>query len=260
MANPDVKGLFFYEEDPFHYMGAAAVNAFLQGKEFVLAADAFPSGVTGRADLVVPTGVFTEKEGTFFAGDGAVRYLSKAVDCGQATYAGFVFLSAVLTRLGGASFSAPHDVTAHMRSKGLIRAVDGREEANPDGIGAAGPASPAGKAVLPSGGGYILMLRDVFSNPHLAHSEGVATAYRQPGIPVSEDKLFFSPVDAVAMGLAEGDVVRITSNRGSLYKPLSIKEGLRPGVLEYMVFRDRQDVLGLIPAPAKWIEVKVEKG
>ncbi len=83
MANPDVKGLFFYEEDPFHYMSGEAVMSLLQGKEFVLAADAFPTGVTIRADLVVPTGVFTEKEGTFFAGDGGVRYLSMAVDCGQ---------------------------------------------------------------------------------------------------------------------------------------------------------------------------------
>ena len=88
----------------------------------------------------------------------------------------------------------------------------------------------------------------------------MSTVYRHPGIPVSEDKLFFSPADAADLGLAEGDVVRLTSSRGSLYKPLSIKEGLRPGVLEYIVFRDRQDVLGLVATPAKWIEVKVEKG
>jgi hypothetical protein len=35
---------------------------------------------------------------------------------------------------------------------------------------------------------------------------------------------------------------------------------LRPGVLEYIVFRDRPEVLGLMETPAKWIEVEVGKG
>jgi formate dehydrogenase major subunit len=266
IANPDVKGIFFYEEDPFHYMRGETVAGCLQGKEFVLVADALPSAVMDRADLVVPTGVFTEKEGTFFAGDGAIRYLSKAVDCEQAGYAGFAFLSEVLTTLGGgASFSAPHDVTALMRSKGLIRPVNGREEPGADTIQEApGSAPPRGRTGLPSGSGYILMVRDVFSNHHLAGSEvyskGVSTVYRRQGYPVSEDTLFLSATDAAAMGLAEGDMVRVTSKSGSLHKPLSIKEGLRPGVLEYIVFRDRQEVLGLMETPAKWIEVEVGKG
>jgi formate dehydrogenase major subunit len=266
IANPDVKGIFFYEEDPFHYMSGEMVTGCLQGKEFVLVADALPSEVMLHADLVAPTGVFTEKEGTFFAGDGAIRRLSKAVDCEQAGYAGFAFLSEMLTRLRGVSFSAPHDVTAHMRSKGLIRAVNGREEPGADSVGAAPGLAPSrGMTGLPSrSGGYILMVRDVFSNHHLAGSEvyskGVSTVYRHPGYPVSEDKLFLSGTDAAAMGLAEGDVVRVTSKSGSLHKPLSIKEGLRPGVLEYIVFRDRPEVLGLMEAPVKWIEVEVGKG
>ena len=151
IANPDVKGIFFYEEDPFHYMSGETVAGCLQGKEFVLVADALPSAVMLHADLVAPTGVFTEKEGTFFAGDGAIRRLSKVVDCGQAGYAGFAFLSGLLAGLGGgASFSAPHDVTAHMRSKGLIRAVNGREEPGADSVGAAPrSALPGGKTGLP---------------------------------------------------------------------------------------------------------------
>ena len=71
------------------------------------------------------------------------------------------------------------------------------------------------------------MVRDVFSNPHLAggevYSKGVPTAYRHPGYPVSEDKLFLSATDAAAMGLAEGDVVQVTSSQrvalqAALYK------------------------------------------
>ncbi len=263
IANPDVSGIFFYEENPFHYMSGETVAGNLQGKEFVLVADALPSTIMSRADLVVPTGVFTEKEGTFFAGDGAVRRLSKSVNCEQPGYAGFAFLSELLAKLRGTSYSAPHDVTARMRSMGLIRTVNGREEAGADSIVAAASAPPSGRNGLPRGG-YILIVRDVFSNHHLAGSEvystGVSTVYRHPGYPVSEDKLFLSAADASRLGLSEGDVVRVTSKNGSLHKPLSIKEGLRPGVLEYVVFRDRPEVLGLMGTPAKWIEVEVEKG
>ena len=246
LANPDVSGVFFYEEDPFHYMSADQVTDRLQGKKFVLVADALPSAAMGRADLVVPTGVFTEKEGTFFAGDGALRRLSQVVGCESTGYPGFAFLSALLVSLGGASYGAPHDVTAHLREKGLIRTVNGREEMGARDTGAPVSAPPPGKTPLPRGG-YILMVRDVFSNHHLAGSEvystGVSTVYRHPGYPVSEDKLFMSPADAAVIGLAEGDVVRVASKNGSLHKPLSIKEGLRPGVLEYIVFRDRTEVL-----------------
>ena len=70
-----------------------------------------------------------------------------------------------------------------------------------------------------------------------------------------------SPADAQAIGLSEGDVVQVASKIGTRQKPLSVKEGLKPGVLEYIVFRDRQQAPEVsIDTPAKWIEVKVQKG
>jgi NADH dehydrogenase/NADH:ubiquinone oxidoreductase subunit G len=253
LANADVRGVFFYEEDPFHYMGEETAAAALQGKEFILVADALPSAVMRLADLAVPTGVFTEKEGAFFAGDGLIRRLSKAVDCGQPAYPGFAFLSALLQKLGGGAYRAPHDAAAGMREKGLIL---------PAGVTVA--ASNQGNPGAPPAFGHILILRDIFSNHHLAGSEvyskGIATVYRQPGSPVSEDRLFMSGTDAAAMGLAEGDVAHVASKSGAVDKPVSIKEGLRPGVLEYLVFRDRPEALRLMGTPAKWVEVKVLKG
>ena len=74
-------------------------------------ADALPTTVMEHADLVVPTGVFIEKEGTFFAGDGACRRLSKKMD-GGAARSGFVFLSQLLARLGGPRYIGRPRVTA----------------------------------------------------------------------------------------------------------------------------------------------------
>ena len=264
LADPGVKALFLYEENPLRYTGGGSAG-MLHAKEFVLVADALPTTVMEYADMVVPTGVFTEKEGTFFAGEGSIRLLSKVTDCSEATYPGFLFLSGLLERLGGPAFSAPHDVTAYMREKGLICKRSGREEprAAAKGTLTAKEAPSAGRPRTVEGS-YIMVMRDIFSNHHLAdgdiYSKGVATVYRHPGYPVSEDKLLMSGEDAEAMGFSEGDMVQVMSASGSVHKPLSIKDGLRPGVLEYIVFRDRMEASGLMESPAKWIEVKVRKG
>jgi anaerobic selenocysteine-containing dehydrogenase len=264
IADDNVKAVFFYEEDPFHYMAAEKVTAALKGKEFILAADALPTRVTEQAGLVVPTGVFTEKEGTFFAGDGAIRHLSKAMNRKSGPgYGGFAFLAGLLAALKGPAFRTPQEVTAALREKGLIRADNGREGVAPAaGAGeAAAPMPPSGKAA----GSYALVVRDLFSNHHLAgrdsYSNGVSTIYRHPGYPVSEDKLFMSREDAAAANIAEGEIVLVQAKGGSLRKPLSVKDGLKPGVMEYVVFKDRAEVTALMETPLqKWIEVKVDKG
>ncbi|MGD0230126.1 MAG: 2Fe-2S iron-sulfur cluster-binding protein [Syntrophorhabdales bacterium] len=241
ISDPDVAGLVLYEDDPFHYMAAGPLGAALAAKEFVLAADALPTRVMDHADLVVPTGVFAGKEGTFFAGDGAIRHLSKAMDCkGGKSYGGFAFLSALLAGLKGPVFRLPHEVTALMRQKGLVRTGNGREEIGAEGSRAAGPKAAARTGPAANGG---------------------PTPSEDPGYPVSSDKLNMCAEDAAAAGLAEGDVVDVRSKGGSLKKALSIKEGLRRGVLEYIVFRDRPELTGLMETPAqKWIEVTVDKG
>ena len=265
LGDREVKGLFFYEDDPCHYMAAASVAAMVGSREFVLVADALPSGVMDHADLVVPTGVFTEKEGTFFAGDGHVRRLSRVVKgASAASYGGFDFLRDLLAGLGGTVYREPGEVTARLKGEGLIRADHGRERLGTPGNGTRPGKSPAGPKAGKLRRGYVLVVRDLFSNHHLtgkdAFSEGVAAAYRRPGTPVSEDRLFVSPEDAAGLGLSEGDVVKVSSKGGSLEKPVSLMEGLKPGVLQYLAFSDRQGVLSLSESPVKWIEVEVEKG
>ena len=186
IADSEVKGLFFYEEDPFHYMAAGKLTAGLQEKEFVFVADALPTAIMDHANLVAPTGVFVEKEGTFFAGDGRIRRLAKAMGCATGvSYAGFVFLSELLRKLKGPVFQAPHEVTAVMREKGMIRAAEGKEEV-PAGTAATGrTASPSSKGKTE--GSYTLVIRDLFSNHLLAHkdaySRGVSSVYPAPRLP-----------------------------------------------------------------------------
>ena len=50
-----------------------------------------------------------------------------------------------------------------------------------------------------------------------------------------------SPEDAAAMGFAAGEVVRVTSRRGTVDVPLRLAEGLRPG-LTCMTLHFQDDV------------------
>jgi formate dehydrogenase major subunit len=57
-----------------------------------------------------------------------------------------------------------------------------------------------------------------------------------------EETIDVSPEDAEALGVAEGEVVRVTSRRGSLEVPVRIDRGLRPGlVFMTMHFPDQVD-------------------
>ena len=84
--------------------------------------------------------------------------------------------------------------------------------------------------------------------------------YAAPGYPVSEDKLYIAPEDAETLGVEERGQVLIESAEGSIKKAISIKKGLRQGVLEYVVFKERQDVLGLSRNVQKVLDVTVKKG
>jgi anaerobic selenocysteine-containing dehydrogenase len=261
LKRADVNGLFIYEDDPFHYLNGSVVKDALSSKEFVLVADAMASLAGDHAHVVVPTGTFAEKKGTFVAQDGYVRTLGKAMGKGAP---GFQFLSELLAQLGGRRFNDVAEVTEQLRREGVIGSSNGGR------LGLTGTGArvhyntrEVGKppAFLRT---HQLILRDVFSSHHLfdkdVYSKGVGTVYSAPGYPVSEDKLFISPEDAAALGVAERDLVTIQSEAGTIRKGVAIKAGLRPGILEYVLFKERRDALNLSKGMKKVIDVSVQKG
>ncbi len=261
LSNEDIKGLFVYQDDPFHYLNGRFVKESLSNKEFLLAADAMTTSVMDLALLTVPIGTFAEKSGTFVAQDGYVRTLGKAMDTGPG---GFAFLRALLEKLGGAVYIDVQAVTNRIREKKLFEPAEpGRERLTGDGSGPKFKSHEFETAPTPDRA-YKLILRDIFSNHHLlgkdVYSKGVGTVYAAPGYPVSEDKLYIAPEDAEKLGVEERGQVLIESAEGSIKKAVSIKKGLRQGVLEYVVFKERQDVLGLSRNMQKVLDVTVKKG
>lgn len=264
LGREEVAGLLIFQDDPFHYLNRGMVERSLSQKKFLLVADALPTTVMSGADVVVPTGTFAQKRGTFIAGDGYMRRLNAAMN-GSST--GFDFLKELLVRFGGTAYASVDDVTQAVRERGLLaKDADGNEYmAQPKGNV---PAKTLYMASLEPTTifqrPYTLILRDLFLNHYFidkdTYSRGIATVYAGTNYPITEDRLFISSADAERIGLKEGDGVTVTSDEGSVTKAVSIKEGLRPGVLEYALFRDRREALKLSTSHRKSIDVSVEKG
>ncbi len=261
LGNEEIKGLFVYQDDPFHYLNHALVKEKLSSKEFLLAADAMTTSVMDSAHLTVPIGTFAEKSGTFVAQDGYVRTLTKAMETGPG---GFEFLRALLEKLGGSVYKEVQDVTTSMRGKKLFEFADeGSERLFTDGSRPRFNTHEFKKAHTPEPG-FKLILRDIFCNHHLlgkdVYSKGLGMVYSAPGYPVSGDKLYIAPEDAQRLGVEEQGQVLIESAEGSIKKAVSVRKGLREGVLEYVVFKERTEALGFSKHMQKVLDVTVKKG
>ena len=255
-----IKGLVIFGDDPFHYLNEDQVREGLANKEFVLVVDALPTRAMEFAHLTVPLGTFAEKDGTFVAEDGYVRTLNRAMDASP--YA-FTFLNGLLAELGGASYGNVEEVFAKLMERGLFESADGGRKR----VAGSG-SSPCFYAEITSpahngASGFKLVLRNLFVSHHVmdldVYAKGIAKAVINTGYPISEGKLFVSPEDIKALGLSAGDEVVIESASGSMKHIVSIKEGLRKGVLEYSSLKDRQNALKLTADAAKVIDVTMKK-
>jgi predicted molibdopterin-dependent oxidoreductase YjgC len=249
---PDVAGLVVYEEDPFHFLPESQVKQALAEKSFVLVCDTLPTGIMDFAHVVVPTPSFAEKTGTMISGDGTQRQVNKACAGGEG---GLDFLRAVLSRLGGKAYTSQEEVAADLQ-KELAMKRGGTESA-------AASATGKGRFLLPGASAaksgqtrpWRLIFRDLFANHHLAGKEIYGLGCAQ----VMKDRLCLSPEDAARLQVAEGDEVRVESDGGAVTAAVSVKAGIRPGVLECVPFRRRGEMLSLLSQPAKVVDVSVRK-
>lgn len=256
MAAPDellgnTNGLFFYEDDPFQYLNGGMVEKSLAAKEFVAVCDILPTAVMDKAGVVVPSASFAEKEGSFISGNGALRAVNKAC---KGPSAGFDFLNALLGRLGGKTYESAAAVTEEIRLSGVLEK---------DGNGAERLAVKTGKPSFATGGApvpenagaFLLIFRDIFKNQHLAdriiYSKGAGS--------VQSDALRISPEDARELGLASGDRVVLKGDAGETACPVVVKNGIRKGVLECVLFSKHNEMLSISSRMAKTIGVTVRK-
>ncbi|MCG2739652.1 MAG: molybdopterin-dependent oxidoreductase [Syntrophaceae bacterium] len=306
LASPDelirdseISGLFIYEDDPFHYLNGELVKKGLSQKAFIAVCDLLPTAVMDFAGLVLPSASFAEKEGTFISGDGSVRAVKKACS-GKA--AGYEFLNELFSRLGGKRYSNPAEITDEIQGLGLLKEEGDAKE---PGIGkarfaASGDILPQGvppnimmphrvpshaKDAHAETGKYRLILRDLFMNHHLWGHDAAASSAKCRVLSAEffssqssalspqhsvlyppKDRLFISPEDAALLQIADGESLCIESADGAVTRPVTIKAGVKTGVLECVLgdtLRQgvpiRSEILALSLRPSKVIAVSARK-
>jgi predicted molibdopterin-dependent oxidoreductase YjgC len=270
LFSSDTVGIVIYEEDPFQYLNREKVKEALAKKAFVLVCDILPTRVMDFAHVIIPSTTFAEKEGTVISGDGTLREVKKACAGGQG---GLAFLQDLLNRLGGKHYTTRDELDADLRESLRTQrgeALGGKTEAPAKERFLITPRSAAlesdgkGRFLLPPSSAapatvtarpYRLILRDLFANHHLADKE----IYGKGCAKVTKDMLNLSPGDAADLKLADGDAIRIESADGVATGIVTIKAGVRQGVLECLLFQKRSEMLSLSLKPAKVIDVSVRK-
>ena len=254
LLSGDIAGLVVYEDDPFHYLNGEMVRGALAKKEFVALCDLLPTEVASIAGLVIPAASFAEKEGTVVSGDGTPHAVRRAIVAGAP--GGPEFLRQLLGRLEGKEYGDGEELMGDL-IKRLLEKDGGVGERTPEpgGMGRF-LARPAAAAVPDEAAGpYRLILRDLFINHHLTGRELEGTGVSR----VQKDRLCISPEDAAALALKEGDKLILESASGSVARPVTVKAGIRQGVLECFLVRERSDMLALSPRLAKVTAVSIRK-
>lgn len=257
LNDPTIGGLFIYEDDPFHYLNKASVEMGLKQKTFVVDCDTMPTYMSDYAHVIIPTGTFAEKEGTFVAEDGFVRSVNRAR--GNSSQ-GFEFLKILLNKLCGGLYHSEREANAALYKREILsHDVNGREMLSPKTGDARFLITEEKTDTLPQKP-FTLILRNLLMSHNVSGKAVYSKMAYVNNPPIAGNKLYISREDAGELNISDGDKVVLESDHGLTEEKVFIKEGIRRGVLEYMMLRNRQDMLKLSDRYGKRIPVTIKKG
>ncbi len=253
LLNPSLSGLLIFEDNPFAYLDGTPLRERLLKMNFLASCDILPSPLLDFAHLVVPSSPYSQKNGTVISQDGAVRTLHQATG---GVSRGFEFLRLLLHSLGGILYASPQEISEAMMTGGTLQMSGDRltvaARRTKERFVVPSPLTPATSAERP----YKLILRDLFISDYLVGRHAAAKGIDL----VQKDALFISPEDASDLGAEDGDLLVLENNRGASVRSVTVKEGLKKGILEAVLFKERQDMLKLTAEPAKVVHVSLTKG
>ncbi|NDL57679.1 NADH-quinone oxidoreductase subunit G [Phytoactinopolyspora mesophila] len=184
-----------------------AARAALENAGFVLSLEARSSEVTELADVVLPVAPPAEKAGTFVNWEGRHRPFPKVLQH-SAAWSDAMALDAVAAELGTAL--GVRDLDAVRAEIAELGAWPG-EPPEPGGHSAEPPEAAANQAVLATWRMMLDLGRGQDGEPHLARTARRACAR-------------LSAVTAAEVGVADGELLTISTSTGSVTLPLAVTE------------------------------------
>lgn len=281
----EVRGLFVLGENPaMTDPDANHARHAMEHMEFMVVQEILPSETTIYADVVLPGAAFSEKDGTFTSTERRVQRVRKAVDPpGQARpdwevladlgrrlqarlgltgqegpYAGWSYESpeqimaelAALTpsyagishaRLEKQSLQWPCPDATHPGTQYLHKAKFSR------GLGLFSPVEWLPPAESPDAE-YPLILT---TGRVLYHWHGGTMSRRSPGLEeiYPEPLVEINPIDARALKVRDGDMITVSSRRGSVKARAEVVDRPDPGVI-FMTFHFHEAAANLLTIAA----------
>jgi len=252
-----IGGLFIYEDDPFHYLPGSLVEKALKQKDFIAVCDAVPTYVSDYAKVLIPTGTFAEKQGSSIAQDGFLRTITRARGDSSP---GFEFLKMLLNKLCGGLYHSEAEAMTGIRKRGIVAGDEAQGERLSERTTGARFLIPQEKKEVSTKRPFTLIIRNLLQNHHFCDKAIYSKIAYVNNPPVAGNKLYISRQDADSLNILNGDKVTVESDQGSTVERIFIKEGLKKGVIEYMMLKNRREILGLFEKYAKHVPVTIKKG
>jgi len=250
-----VKALYCMGMDvAYSIADADRVQAGLRKMEFVVVQDLFLTGTAEFADVVLPGASFAEKDGTFTNLERRVQLIRKAIEPVGQSKPDWLIICEIARRMGarGFDFTSPAEIMDEIAR--LTPYFAGLSLARLEPVGIPWPCtSPehlgtphlhVTKFNTPSGLGHLsdLTYRPpaesadaefpfILSTGRSINHYHLAMTTKVKGLMAlePEELVRISPEDAERLGIADGELVKVSSRRGSLNVKAKISPRQRPG-------------------------------
>jgi formate dehydrogenase alpha subunit len=288
----DIKGIYVFGEDPaIADPNIAHVQKALQQVDFLVVQDIFLTDTAKAADVVFPAACYAEKDGTFTNTERRVQRVRKAVNPPGEARPDWKIFCDLSDRMGyKMDYNAPEDIFEEIRR--MLPQYQGITYERLDEFGLQWPVpdeNHPGTPVLHTKEftrGKGLFIPEEFIPPveqvdkeypmyfttgrDLARYNFSSMTGKTAEIDAisPEAKAEFNPIDAEQLNIAEGDMVRLTSRRGSVKLKATITDRSQEGTV-FTTYNHTNTLVNLLTLDAldrlsrtpeyKLCTIKVEK-
>ena len=269
-----IKAVYLIGENPvLSDPDANHIKESLKALEFLVVQDIFLSETAQLADIVLPSVSFAEKDGTFTNTERRVQRVRKAIEPVGDSRPDWQITCQIARRMGAKGFDFEHpsqimdEIASLTPSYGGInysRLEDGglqwpcptqehpgtpvlHSQQFPRGKGRFTPLEYKPPMELPDNE-YPLILTSERSLYHF-HTGTMTRKVKGLNVILGEELVEINPSDASALGIADGEMVKVTSRRGEITAKAKVTEASPAGVVS-MDFHFAESPINQLTNPA----------
>lgn len=247
-----LKAMFVMGEDPvLSDPDANHVRAGFDAMDFVAVQEIFMSETATYADVIFPATCYAEKDGTFTGSERRVQRVRKAVDAPGEARVDWQIIASIAQAMGvkGFDWETSEEVFNEIRQATPSYRGITYQRIDKTGIQWPCPTEDHPGTKFLHNGGFSIGRARMSAIEHREPAEATCDEY--PILLITGRKLEHynittrfsatldsitpcelaevNPVDADALGLAENDLMRVTSRRGSVLTRVTVTERVKPG-------------------------------